>query len=55
MDGWIIIIIIIVIIFISLGSPWHKAHGCGPDPAPGELGLSGAKGQSTTGTLAIAK
>ena len=37
------IIIIIIIIIISLGSRWDLAHGCGPGPAPGELGLSAAK------------
>ena len=39
----IIIIIIIVIIFILLESCWSYAHGCGPGPASGELGLSIAK------------
>ena len=43
MDGWNIIIIIIIIIIISLVSRWCFAHGCGPGPASGELGLSIAK------------
>ena len=35
--------IIIIIIIISVGSRWDYAHGRGPGPAPGELGLSAAK------------
>ena len=54
MDGWIVIIIIIIII-ISLGSRWDLAHGCGPCPAPGELGLLLPREISPTGTSAMAK
>ena len=54
MDGWIVIIIIIIII-ISLGSRWDLAHGCGPGPAPGELGLLLPRELSPTGTSAMAK
>ena len=33
----------ILIIIILVGSRWDYAHGRGPGPAPGELGLSAAK------------
>ena len=38
-------------IIISLGSRWDYAHGCGPGPAPGELGLSAAERATAVGML----
>ena len=40
---------------ISLWSRWDYAHGCGPCPAPGELGLLLPREISPTGTPAMAK